>query len=51
MEFLEFPKMLYLNGDPTRQHTVNSAEEEEALGEQWIDEPIDPATIEAAPAV
>ena len=45
MEFLEFPKMLYKNGDPTQQVTVNSQEEEDALGEDYIDEPIDPATL------
>lgn len=40
--FEEFPKMLYLHGDVTVNRTVNSAEEEEALGENWIDAPVDP---------
>lgn len=38
----EFPKMLYHNGDPAKQKVVNSVEEEEALGEEWVDAP-DPA--------
>ncbi|CAB4168742.1 hypothetical protein UFOVP580_25 [uncultured Caudovirales phage] len=45
MEFLEFPKMLYKNGDVNQQKVVNSAAEEEALGEEWIDSPIDPSTL------
>lgn len=49
MEFLEFPKMLYFKGDPTNQKTVNSQEEEDALGEDWVDAPIDPATAAATP--
>lgn len=42
--FEEFPKMLYFHGVPTNNKTVNSQEEEDALGEDWIDAPIDPAT-------
>lgn len=47
MEFLEFPKMLYKHGnsDPSAQVIVNSQEEEDALGDDYIDEPIDPATL------
>jgi len=33
----EFPKMLYFKGHHATYKTVNSAEEEEALGEDWID--------------
>lgn len=44
MEFQEFPKTLYKNGDLNQQKIVNSADEEEALGDDWIDSPIDPAT-------
>lgn len=33
----EFPKMLYLNGHHATYKVVNSAAEEEALGEDWID--------------
>jgi hypothetical protein len=51
MEFQEFPKMLYFKGDPTNQKTVNSAAEEEAWGEDWIDTPIDPASAAAAAAM
>lgn len=46
--FQEFPKMLYFHGDPTNQRTVASQAEEDALGEDWIDAPIDPATAAAA---
>ena len=45
--YQEFPKMLYLNGDATKQKIVNSAAEEEDLGEKWIDAPIDPAELDA----
>ncbi len=46
MDFQEYPKMLYKNGDATKQQTVNSADEEAALGDEWIDEPIDPASLD-----
>lgn len=42
MDFVEYPKMLYLNGDINRQKTVNSEEEELAAGDEWIDTPLDP---------
>jgi hypothetical protein len=45
VQFLEFPKMLYKNGDVNQQKIVNSQEEEDALGDEWIDEPIDPASL------
>lgn len=38
----EFPKMLYFQGDATNHKIVNSAAEEEALGDDWIDAPVDP---------
>lgn len=41
----EYPKMLYWNGDVTKQITVNSQEEEDALGSEWLDKivtPVDP---------
>jgi hypothetical protein len=41
-EIQEYPKMLYLNGDATKQKTVNSVEEEEASGPDWLDAPVDP---------
>lgn len=41
-EIQEFPKMLYHKGNVNRQRTVYSAEEEEKLGADWIDAPIDP---------
>ncbi len=44
MEHLEFPKMLYFKGDPTNQKTVANEAEEAALGEDWYDSPVDPAT-------
>lgn len=44
----EFPKMLYHKGDVNVQKTVNSAAEEEALGADWIDAPVDP--LAPAPA-
>lgn len=51
MDFQEFPKMLYKLGNINEQRVVNSAEEEEALGDDWIDAPIDPATLaDDAPA-
>ncbi len=50
MESQEYPKMLYLLGDVTKQRVVNSVEEEDALGEDWIDAPIDPATLIQDPA-
>lgn len=50
MEFQEYPKMLYFKGDATNQRTVNSVAEEDALGEDWIDAPIDPLAAPAAPA-
>lgn len=42
MEFQEFPKMLYKLGNANEQRVVNSQEEEDALGEDWIDSIIDP---------
>lgn len=45
MEFQEFPKMLYNNGDVNDTKIVNSQDEEDALGEEWIDSPIDPASL------
>ena len=42
MEFQEFPKMLYLHGDITKQRIVNSQEEEDDLGPDWLDAPADP---------
>lgn len=46
----EFPKMLYFKGDVNVQKTVNSVEEEDALGADWIDAPVDPLAAPAAPA-
>jgi hypothetical protein len=43
---MEYPKMLYHNGDVTKQRIVNSVEEEDALGDDWIDQPIDPASMQ-----
>lgn len=42
MEIQEYPKMLYFKGDATNYKIVNSADEEDALGEDWIDAPIAP---------
>lgn len=39
MEFQEYPKMLYHNGDLNKQKVVNSVDEEHALGEEWHDAP------------
>lgn len=50
MEFQEFPKVLYKLGDVNQSMTVNSQEEEDAAGDDWIDAIIDPASIEQAPA-
>lgn len=50
MEHLEFPKMLYKHGLVKDQRVVNSQEEEDALGADWLDEIIDPDTIPSAPA-
>jgi hypothetical protein len=36
----EFPKMLYHKGNVKEQKVVNSAEDEDALGEDWVDQPI-----------
>lgn len=44
-DYQEYPKMLYKNGNVNEQKTVNSEEEELALGDEWIDAPIDPATL------
>jgi len=44
---MEYPKMLYFKGDVNNQKTVNNEAEEDALGEDWIDAPVDPL---AAPA-
>lgn len=40
----EFPKMLYFKGNVNEQKIVNSQEEEDALGEDWIDRPLDGVT-------
>ncbi len=45
---MEFPKMLYFKGDATNQKVVNNEAEETALGEDWIDAPVDP--LAPAPA-
>jgi len=37
--FQEYPKMLYLLGDAANQKVVNSADEEDALGDDWEDSP------------
>lgn len=47
---MEFPKMLYFKGDVANQKIVNSAEEEAALGDDWVDAPADPLAAPAAPA-
>ena len=49
MSIQEFPKMLYLKGDANTQKIVNSAEEEAAAGDDWIDAPIDPLAPVVAP--
>lgn len=49
MDFQEFPKVLYKHGAVADCKTVTSQEEEDALGHDWIDEIIDPASIPAAP--
>lgn len=40
-EIQEFPKMLYRDGDVNVTKVVNSQEEEDALGDDWIDTPIE----------
>jgi hypothetical protein len=35
----EYPKMLYHDGDLTKQRIVNNADEEKALGDEWHDAP------------
>lgn len=40
-EFQEYPKMLYHGGDATKQKIVNSKDEEDALGDDWIDSPLE----------
>lgn len=45
MDFKEFPKMLYHNGDAANYKVVETAEEEAALGDEWIDAIIDPADL------
>ena len=44
-EFQEFPKMLYFKGDATNQQVVNSQAEEDALGADWVDAPVDPLAV------
>lgn len=44
--FQEYPKMLYLLGDATNHKVVNSAEEEDALGDDWEDSPAPQAPAE-----
>ncbi len=39
MDFQEFPKMLYLLGDVSKQKIVNSQEEADELGEDWYEQP------------
>lgn len=39
MEHQEFPKMLYRNGNVNDYKTVNSQDEEDALGPDWHDAP------------
>lgn len=51
MDIEEFPKMLYFKGDAANQKTVNSADEEVALGDDWIDAPVDPLAPPAPPVV
>ena len=46
MDRKEFPKMLYLKGDVSNYKIVESSEEEDALGADWIDAPIDPADLD-----
>jgi hypothetical protein len=46
-EFQEFPKTLYKSGNVNESKTVNSAAEEQALGDEWIDAVIDPDTLAA----
>lgn len=43
----EFPKMLYFKGDAANQKIVESQEEEDALGDDWIDAPVDPLEVKA----
>lgn len=43
-DFQEYPKWLYLNGDAGQSKLVNSKEEEDELGDDWIDA-IDPAVV------
>lgn len=38
----EFPKMLYFKGDANDQRQVNSQEEEDRLGGDWVDAPSEP---------
>lgn len=45
MDFREYPKMLYRNGDINQQKIVNSEEEELAAGDEWIDAVIDPTSL------
>lgn len=46
----EFPKMLYKHGDVNVQKVVHSQAEEDALGDAWVDAPVDPlAPAPAAP--
>lgn len=49
MEHEEFPKMLYFKGDAQNQKTVNNEAEEAALGDDWIDAPVDPLAPAPAP--
>lgn len=49
MEHAEFPKMLYFKGDAANQKVVNTADEEDALGDDWIDAPVDPLALPASP--
>lgn len=49
MEYQEFPKMLYLNGDPTNQKIVNNQAEEDALGAKWVDAPTVPGLTPVVP--
>lgn len=40
MELIQYPKMLYKQGNPRDSVTVNSAADEEALGAEYTDTPV-----------
>lgn len=39
VDFKEYPKCLYFKGDPTNYKVVDTADQEDALGADWIDAP------------